>query len=205
MADVTQSDQCQAMADEVVSRYGSIDILSNNVGIGSTGTMLDAEESEWNRVLAVNLKSMFLTSKFVIPRMIETCTSGGSIINIASIIDGMQPNWWPNISYAASKAGAIGMSRNMAGHHGRDNIRVNCIAPGHIFASMVGKMPVSCVNYGSRRGTEGTAWDIAWAWVFLDCDEAHWISGVVRPVNAGLFASTPLAVLHKMKLKHTLC
>lgn len=91
MADVTQSDQCQAMADEVVSRYGSIDILSNNVGIGSTGTMLDAEESEWNRVLAVNLKSMFLTSKFVIPRMIETCTSGGSIINIASIIDGMYP------------------------------------------------------------------------------------------------------------------
>ena len=78
MADVTQSDQCQAMADEVVSRYGSIDILSNNVGIGSTGTMLDAEESEWNRVLAVNLKSMLLTSKFVIPRMIETCTSGGS-------------------------------------------------------------------------------------------------------------------------------
>ena len=91
MADVTQSDQCQAMADEVVSRYGSIDILSNNVGIGSTGTMLDAEESEWNRVLAVNLKSMFLTSKFVIPRMIETCTSVGSIINIASIIDGMYP------------------------------------------------------------------------------------------------------------------
>ena len=153
MADVTQSDQCQAMADEVVSRYGSIDILSNNVGIGSTGTMLDAEESEWNRVLAVNLKSMFLTSKFVIPRMIETCTSGGSIINIASIIDGMQPNWWPNISYAASKAGAIGMSRNMAVHHGRcDNIRVNCLAPGHIFASMVGDMPANCVNYGSRRG-----------------------------------------------------
>ncbi|MAT73605.1 hypothetical protein CMK14_00410 [Candidatus Poribacteria bacterium] len=106
MADVTQSDQCQAMADEVVSRYGSIDILSNNVGIGSAGTVLDAEESEWDRVLDVNLKSMFLTSKFVIPRMIETCTLGGLIINIASI-DGMRANWWPNISYAVSKAGAI--------------------------------------------------------------------------------------------------
>lgn len=106
MADVTQSDQCQAMADEVVSRYGSIDILSNNVGIGSAGTVLDAEESEWDRVLDVNLKSMFLTSKFVIPRMIETCTLGGLIINIASI-DGMWANWWPNISYAVSKAGAI--------------------------------------------------------------------------------------------------
>ena len=151
MADVTQSDQCQAMADEVVSRYGSIDILSNNVGIGSAGTVLDAEESEWDRVLDVNLKSMFLTSKFVIPRMIETCTLGGLIINIASI-DGMRANWWPNISYAVSKAGAIGMSRNIAVHHGRGNIRVNCIAPGYIFASMVGDIPVNYVNYGSRRG-----------------------------------------------------
>ncbi len=201
MADVTQSDQCQAMADEAVSRYGSIDILSNNVGIGSTGTVLDAEESEWDRVLDVNLKSMFLTSKFVIPRMIETCTSGGSIINIASI-DGMRANWWPNISYAASKAGAIGMSRNMAVHHGRDNIRVNSIAPGHIFASMVGDMPDKLRQLRQQAGplgTEGTAWDIAWASVFLASDEARWISGVVLPVDAGLFASTPLSMLRRIQ------
>ena len=83
---------------------------------------------------------------------------------------------------------------------GGGNIRVNCIAPGYIFASMVGDMPVNYVNYGSRRGrggTEGTAWDLAWAWGFLDSDEARWISGAVLPVDAGLFTFTPLAMLRR--------
>ena len=106
------------------------------------------------------------------------------------------------------KAGAIGMSRNMALHHGHGNIRGNCIAPGHIFASMVGDLSVNCVNYGSKRSHGGTAWDFAWAWVFLASDEARWISGVVLPVDAGLFASAPLAIICfdvcKMKLKHAL-
>lgn len=195
-ADVANSADCQTMAEVAVERYGELHILFNNVGIVGPGSVTDMDEAVWDRVLDVNLKSMALTSKYTIPKMIET--GGGSIINVSSIV-GVRAGIWRSIPYAAAKGGVIALTTNMAVHHGRDNIRVNCIAPGHIYTSMVSDRIQEKMRDLRRRaaplGTEGTAWDVAQAALFLASDESRWISGVVLPVDAGLLATTPLSML----------
>jgi len=195
-ADVSSSADCQAIAEAAVERYGELHILFNNVGIAGPGSVTDMDEAVWDRVLDVNLKSMALTSKYVIPKMIEA--GGGSVINVSSFV-GMRPGVWRSIPYAAAKGGVIALTRNMAVHHGRDNIRINCIAPGHIYTSMVSDRTSEEMRELRRRaaplGTAGTSWDIAQAALFLASDESRWISGVVLPVDAGLLATTPLSML----------
>ncbi|MBI1930821.1 SDR family oxidoreductase, partial [Candidatus Poribacteria bacterium] len=169
------------------------------VGISGPGMVTDVTEELLDEILAVNLKSMIFTSKHAIPQMIEA--GGGSIINISSI-DGLRAGSSRNIPYAASKGGVVAITKAMAVHHGRDNIRVNCIAPGHIHASMVSHISEELRDLRRRAGplgTEGTAWDIAWASVFLASDESRWISGVVLPIDAGLLAATPLAMLPHLR------
>lgn len=195
-ADVTSAADCQAMADAAVERYGALHILFNNVGISGPGTPIDVDEALWDRVLDVNLKSMMLTTKYAAPKMFAS--GGGSIINVSSIVGLRAGSFGASIPYAASKSGVIGMTANMAVHLGRDNIRVNCIAPGHLYTPMVaGRMSEEQRDLRRRAGplgTEGNAWDIAWANVFLASDEARWISGAVLPIDAGLLAATPLAM-----------
>lgn len=193
-ADATREDACKAMIDTSIQRYGSLDILLNNVAIYGVGMVTDIEEEALDQVLAVNLKSALLTCKYAVPAM--QAKGGGSIINIASI-DGLRAGFAPNVPYAVTKAGLVQLTRVMAVHHGRAGIRVNCIAPGHIHGAFVRHLDVETRKL--RRdiaplGTEGTAWDIAWAAVFLASDEARWISGVILPIDAGLLAATPLAV-----------
>jgi len=194
--DVTSNADCQEMALAAVERYGRLDILVNNVGISGPGSVTDVAEDFWDTVMDVNLKSVMLTSKHVIPRMVET--GGGSIINLSSIVGMRAGSGRPSHPYAASKAGIIGLSNSMAVHYGRDNIRVNCIAPGHVHSPMVArhtsKEMLELRRKAGPLGIEGTAWDVAWAAVFLASDEARWISGVTLPVDAGLLAATPLAM-----------
>ena len=194
-ADITRERDCRSMVDAALERYGSLDVLFNNVGIDGRGDVVETEEEDWNQVMAVNLKSMMLTSKFAVPKMAES--GGGSIINMSSIaalrVSGA--------SYAASKGGVVALTASMAVHHGRDNIRVNCISPGLIYTPMVSAMTEETRDLRKRSaplGTEGTAWDIGWAAVFLASDEARWISGVVLPVDAGILAATPLAMLQHL-------
>jgi NAD(P)-dependent dehydrogenase (short-subunit alcohol dehydrogenase family) len=199
VADVTQNADCQAMVDAAVARYGALHILFNNVGTYGSGTVVDIEEEVWDRAIEVNLKSMMLTCKHAIPKMVEA--GSGSIINVSSI-DGIRAGWSPNIPYAAAKGGAIAMTRNMAVHHGRQQIRVNCIAPGHLHASFVGNISEAARELRREAGPlgiEGTAWDVAWAAVFLASDESRWISGVVLPVDAGTLAATPLSMLRHLR------
>ena len=199
VADVSQNDDCQAMVEAAVARYGGLHILFNSAAIGGAGTVVDVDPEVWDDVMAVNLKGMMLASKHAIPKMAEA--GGGSIINIASI-DGLRANIWQNIPYAVSKGGAVSLTRNMAVHHGRDNIRVNCIAPGHIYAPMTTTISDELRDLRRRSGplgTEGTAWDIAWAGLFLASDESRWISGVLLPIDAGLLATTPLAMLSHLQ------
>ena len=195
-ADVTKADDCAALADAAVERYGALHVLFNNVGISGPGSPTTVEEEVWDRVLDVNLKSMMLTIKYVAPKMIES--GGGSIINVSSIVGLRAGSGAASIPYAASKGGIIGMSASMAVHLGRDNIRVNCLAPGHLYTPMVaGRMSEEMRDLRRRAGplgTEGNAWDIAWANVFLASDESRWISGVTLPIDAGLLAATPLAM-----------
>ena len=158
-------------------------------------------KKEWDRVLDANLKSMVLTCKFAIPEMIQG--GGGSIINMSSIAGIRAGSGGPSVSYAASKGGIIALTTSMAVNHGRDNVRVNAIAPGHLYTPMVaGTMSEETRDLRKRAGplgTEGTAWDIAWAAVFLASDESRWISGVTLPVDAGLLATTPLAMLGHLR------
>ncbi len=197
-ADVTSEDDCQAMVDACRERHGRLDILVNNVATHGSGMVTEVVSDELDQIFAINLRSMMLACKYSIPLM--SANGGGSIINISSI-DGLRTGMHPNVPYAVTKAGVAQLARVIAVHHGRANIRANCIAPGHIYAPFVKHMS------DDRRllrknvaplGSEGNAWDIAWAALFLASDEARWISGVVLPVDGGLLAATPLAVYENL-------
>ena len=197
-ADVTQSDECRAMVDATLERYGAPSILFNNVGVNARrgDSVVDLEEEEWDRVIDTNVKSMMLTSGYTVPAMAKG--GGGSIINVSSTA-GIRAG--SEISYSVAKGGVISLTKSMALHHGRENIRVNCIVPGHIYTPMVSAMTDWDEEHRNQRrragalGTEGTAWDIAWAVVFLASDEARWISGVVLPVDAGTSAMLPIQMV----------
>ena len=190
-ANVTDARDCQAMVDAAVERYGRLDILDNNVGMSRRGTVVDTPEEEWDRIIAVNLKSMILASGAAIPKMIET--GGGSIINISSIAGLRAHSQTP---YTTTKSAVVGLTYSMAADHGKDNVRVNCIAPGLLYTPMTAPRMDDAMRDNRRNaaplGTEGTAWDVAHAAVFLASDEARWVTGVVLPVDAGLTITSPV-------------
>ena len=165
--------------------------MLNNVGGSGRGSVVEIEEKDWYKSTDLNLKSVIMSSKHAIPYISKT--GGGSIINISSI-DGIRAGGWLNVPYSVSKAGVAHLTRIMAVHHGRENIRVNCIAPGHIWGSFPNaKEKISKELRELRRkvgplGTEGTAWDIAWAVVFLASDESSFITGTAIPVDGGYTA-----------------
>ena len=198
--DVTQSGDCHRMVEAAVARYGRLDILVNNVGIFAPGNVVGVDEADWDRVVDTNLKSMVLTSKHAIPRMIDG--GGGTVINLASIM-GLRAGYETEpVAYSASKGGVIALTMAMASDHGRDNVRVNAIAPGYLYTPMVAGTMTDELRDLRRRsaplGTEGTAWDVAWAAVYLASDEARWVTGVTLPVDAGLLATSPLAMYRHM-------
>jgi len=200
-SDITQSDDCAGMVREAIGRYGRLDILVNNVGVVSKGNIVDSSEEDWRRTLDVNLRGTMLCCKYAVPAMIKN--GGGSIINIASIDAIRCGSWHEKIAYTASKGAVVSMSTSMAIHHGRDNIRVNCIAPGFIYTPLV----AGSLSEGLRElrkessalGTEGDAWDVAYAVLFLASNEARWITGIVLPVDGGLLAGTPLSQFPSLK------
>jgi len=189
-ADVSKAGDCKAMVAAAVERYGRLDILDNNVGISVRADVLEVTEEQWDKVMAVNVKSIVLTAKYAIPPMIKS--GGGSIINISSIA-GLRAN--QSTPYSTSKAAVIGITRSMAGDHGRQGIRVNCIVPGLIYGSMVAARMDAALRETRKNaaplGTEGSGWDIGWAAVFLASDEARWITGVALPVDAGFLVMSP--------------
>ena len=190
-ADVTRAEDCRQMVQSAIDRYGHLDILDNNVGISRRGTVVEVSEDDWDQVMTVNVKSIVLASRYAIPRMMET--GGGAIINISSIA-GLRAH--SSTPYTTSKAAVIGLTMSMAADHGPDNIRVNCIAPGLVYTPMVAPRMDDNLREGRRTasplGTEGTAWDIAAAAVYLASDDARWVTGVVLPVDAGLLAVSPV-------------
>ena len=192
-ADVTDADQCRSMVESAVERYGRLDILDNNVGVILRAKFTDIDPEDWDRVMAINLKSMMLASQSAIPRMIDS--GGGSIINITSVA-GIRA--WSDAAYAASKAGIIGLTQTVAAEYGRYGIRANAIAPGAVYTPMVA-WQLSDEAREIRRestllGTEGTAWDVAWAAVYLASDEARWVTGVLLPVDGGVTITSRYAL-----------
>jgi NAD(P)-dependent dehydrogenase (short-subunit alcohol dehydrogenase family) len=190
-ADVTRADDCRAMVEEAVRRWGKLDILDNNVGIGGRATVVDVEEAAWDHLMRVNVTSMMLASKHAIPAM--TRTGGGAIVNISSI-SALRPRGLT--PYSVSKGAVIALTRAMAVDHAAQGIRVNCIAPGPVYTPMVYAGGMSEELRERRRrssplGVEGTGWDIGYAALFLVSDEARYVTGVVLPVDGGVTLTSP--------------
>ena len=181
------------MVEAAVDRWGKLDILQNNVGIGGAGRVPDVDEALWDRVLRVNVTSMMLAAKHAIPAMIAG--GGGAIVNISSIAALRPRGLTP---YATSKGAVEALTRGMAADHARDDIRVNCIEPGPVFTPMVYAGGMTEEMRARRRKAalldiEGTGWDIGYASLFLVSDEARYITGVVLPVDGGVLLTTGVA------------
>jgi NAD(P)-dependent dehydrogenase (short-subunit alcohol dehydrogenase family) len=190
-ADVTRGADCAAMVQAALDRFGQLDLLDNNVGIGSRGTVVDESEESWRRVMQVNVDGMYLAAKHAIPAMRRS--GGGAIVNVSSI-SALRPRGLT--AYSVSKGAVIALTRAMAVDHGREGIRVNCVAPGPVYTPMVYAGGMTEAARGRRReastlGIEGTGWDIGHAVRFLLSDHARYITGHVLVVDGGTTLSAP--------------
>jgi len=187
-ADVTRAAECKAMVDEAKRLWGGTDILHNNVGVESRLDLMETTEQEWDRVLAVDLKSMLLTTQAAVPAMLER---GGGAVTCVSSIAAMVGHG--RTAYAAAKAGVIGFVTSVAVQLGPQGIRVNGIAPGQVWTPMVERLGADARERRRRAaplGTEGTGWDVGWAAVYLVSNEARWVTGHILVVDGGLTATT---------------
>ena len=188
--DVTSNSDCKKATENVSREFGRIDILFNNAGIIIRKNIVDLSEEEWDQVLNVNLKTIYLLSHHVIPYMIKK--GGGSIINAGS---GWGLKGGPSaVAYCASKGGVVNLTRAMAIDHGKDNIRVNCICPGdidtpllHVEASQLGEDKAKFLKEAADRplGRIGVPDDIANAVLYFASDMASWVTGSVLVVDGG--------------------
>lgn len=185
-ADVTDEAACRILVEAAVARFGRLDLLDNNVGIGSRGSVVEESADAWRRVMQVNVESMFLVSKYAIPAMVAS-GGGGAIVNVASI-SALRPRGLT--SYSTSKGAVIALTKAMAVDHGPQGIRVNCVAPGPVYTPMVGAGAMSPEARENRRsasllGIEGTGWDVGNAVRFLLSEQARYITGQILVVDGG--------------------
>jgi len=190
--DATKEADCKRLVDAAVDRWGRLDFLDNNVGIGSRGSVVEEKPEEYRRVMQVNVETMFLLSKHAIPAMIKTA-KGGAIVNISSI-SALRPRGLT--VYSASKGAVIALTRAMAVDHASQGIRVNCVAPGPVYTPMVYARGMSPAARDQRRnasalGIEGTGWDIGHAVRFLMSDHARYITGHTLVVDGGVTLQGP--------------
>jgi NAD(P)-dependent dehydrogenase (short-subunit alcohol dehydrogenase family) len=186
VADVADEAQCRAVIDEALLRFGRLDLLDNNVGIGGRGSVVDTPVADWRRIMQVNVDSMFLVSRYAIPAMIETA-GGGAIVNVSSI-SALRPRGLT--AYSTSKGAVIALTRAMAVDHGPDGIRVNCVAPGPIYTPRMYMGQMTQAGREARRkasvlGIEGLGWDIGHAVRFLLSAQARYITGQTLVVDGG--------------------
>jgi NAD(P)-dependent dehydrogenase (short-subunit alcohol dehydrogenase family) len=184
-ADIADEKQAEAMVAAAVERWGRLDFLDNNVGIDARGNVLETSPPEWRRVMQINVETMYLASRHAIPAMIRT--GGGAIVNVSSI-SALRPRGLT--AYTTSKGAVIALTRAMAVDHGKDGIRVNCVAPGPVYTPMVYAHGMSPAAREQRRrasvlGLEGTGWDVGLAVRFLLSNHARFITGQTLVVDGG--------------------
>ena len=192
-ADVTDETACRAVIETAVQRYGRIDILHNNIGT-STGDRptFDLPAEDWDRIMDLNLKSMFLLCKHALPVM--RAQKAGAIINISSTSSLSKR---PTLAYKTSKGAVNTLTQHIAAENAGFGVRANVIIPGLIDTPMAIERRVretgrSHDDIRAERdamvpaGRMGNAWDVAHAAVFLASDEASYVTGVLLPVDGGL-------------------
>jgi NAD(P)-dependent dehydrogenase (short-subunit alcohol dehydrogenase family) len=193
--DVTRSDDVKRIVDQTVSAFGRIDVLHNNVGTTKMGGPIELDETDWQIVMDVNLKSIFLTCKHVLPVMLSQ--GGGAIVNISSLA-AIRYVGYPYVSYYAAKAGVNQFTVGLALQYAAQGIRVNAIMPGLMNTPLIHQQisdqysspeeMIKARDAACPMGRMGTGWDIAKAALFLASDEAAYITGVCMPVDGGVSA-----------------
>ncbi len=187
--DVTSEEVCKEIVQTTIDTYGGVDVLDNNVGVGSRGSVVDEDPAQWDRVMRINVNSMFLMSKFAIPEMEKR--GGGAIVNVSSI-SALRPRGLT--AYSTSKGAVIALTRAMAVDHAGQSIRVNCVAPGPVFTPLVTAAGMTDEMREKRRkasplGIEGNGWDVGHAVTFLLSEQARYITGQTLVVDGGVTLS----------------
>jgi NAD(P)-dependent dehydrogenase (short-subunit alcohol dehydrogenase family) len=192
-ADVTRLSEVETAVAAAMERFGRVDILHNNVGITSQGGPVETSEEVWDRVMTVNVKSMFLTCKCVLPIMEQQ--GRGAIVNISSLAS-IRWTGYNYAAYYASKGAVNQFTKGVAIEYAAKGIRANCILPGlmdtpHIYQHISGfygarEEMVAARHAASPTGRMGDGWDIANAAVFLASDDAKYINGIELVVDGGM-------------------
>jgi NAD(P)-dependent dehydrogenase (short-subunit alcohol dehydrogenase family) len=191
-ADVTSESAIAAIVADVLTRYGRIDVLHNNVGVAERADLLEMSEADWQRGIDINATSVFLTCRAVLPAMVEQ--GKGAIINVSSLAS-IQVNSYPYFAYYAAKSAINQFTRALAVHYANRGVRANAILPGVMNTPLIHQQisghyadqdaMIRARNAASPMGRMGDAWDVAYAALFLASDEAKYITGVCLPVDGG--------------------
>ncbi len=177
-ADVSNAQQVQAAVEQAVSTWGKIDVLVNDAAMMTFTPIIDLTEDDWDRVLAVNLRSVFLFCKCCLPHM-----QGGAIVNVSSVhAHETEANVVP---YASSKGGLEAFTRGLSREVATSKVRVNCVAPGAIDTPMLWSNPLVKSGQEKVKGAVGKPEDLAAAILFLASDEARFINGTTLVVDGG--------------------
>jgi NAD(P)-dependent dehydrogenase (short-subunit alcohol dehydrogenase family) len=195
-ADLAEISAGQEVVDAAVGAYGGVDILINNAAVASGTNILDTTPELYQQILAVNLTAPVMLTKAALPVMVER--GGGAILNIISIAALRGQGTRGQTAYAVSKAGLLGLMVDVMDSFGKQNIRINCVAPGIIDTPMRnasilagGHDPKTLdLTYKTALPFEGDAWDIARAALFLAGPDGRYITGVVLPVDGGTTAAS---------------
>ena len=192
-ADVSDADDARAMVRFAVDTFGGLHVLYNNAGIlppDDAGT-LDTPEDTWDRVMAVNLKGVWLGCKHGIPALLES--GGGAIVNVSSLV-ALMGSAVPQIAYTASKGGVLAMTRELAVEYARQGIRANTMCPGPIDTPLMAEL-MADPQWAARRlvhipmGRPGQAVEIAKAALFLASDDSSFMTGATLVVDGGITAA----------------
>jgi NAD(P)-dependent dehydrogenase (short-subunit alcohol dehydrogenase family) len=188
--DVSKAEVARRMTDAAVGEYGRLDILCNNAGIESVGTVVDVGEEKWDKVINVNLKGAFLCSKYAIPKIIES--GGGVVINIASVLGLIGSKG--EAAYCASKGAIVSLTRAMALDFASQNVRVNCICPGSVLTPTFRRVIASSGDYerAFKKNLEkiplkrvAEPEEIAYAALYLASDKSSYVTGSALVIDGG--------------------
>jgi NAD(P)-dependent dehydrogenase (short-subunit alcohol dehydrogenase family) len=194
-ADVSDDGHVESLVGRCIEIYGTIDILVNNVGIVEVGGPVELSVESWDRIMAVNVKSVFLTLKYCLPVMEQK--GSGAVVNISSIAS-LRFTGYPSCAYNASKGAVNQLTQNVAIQYADKGIRANCVLPGLMNTPMIQAPLKKTYSDGDidkmiqirdkqcPTGKMGDAWDIARAALFLASDEANYITGANLVVDGGI-------------------
>ncbi|WP_030946173.1 SDR family NAD(P)-dependent oxidoreductase [Streptomyces sp. NRRL S-646] len=190
-ADLTDEDAVRKAVDRLAEHTGRLDAVVNNAGVSGD----DGTRAGWDRVFAVNVTGAMLVARAAHPHLVR---AGGTVVNVSSVA---ALRGFGSGAYGASKGALQSLTTDLAYAWGPDGVRVNCLVPGHLYTPMGdhgGDEGRELRRRANLLGTEGTAWDLAWAALFLAGPESRWITGAILPVDAGTTTATVLAMLPRI-------